>query len=130
MKTYTEVWNEVYDILVKSGDGVTAFSYAWEQQKNGNLTEGDVRMLIEDMKNDLIVEVIDGRYPHRVPARLWLYKDVVKHDEEWESGDWTLFYIKMDNKYVACAQKDGIIRMCAEYKTKRGFNNWRKTYTI
>lgn len=125
--TYTDIWNEAYDILEEKG-GKAMIAYVYGQRDKGNMSDGDVSILIEDMR-DFMVEVVDGRNPHKVPERQWLHEDAMKHDKEWDAGDWTLFCIEMDGKYVACAQRQNQpIMLCAEYKTMRGFDNWRRKY--
>lgn len=85
---------------------------------------------VEIVDEEEHVEVIDGRNPHKVPERKQMRANLFDHDEEWEYGDRKIFCIEMDGKYVACVKTSANrIIMCAEYKTKRGFDIWREPYS-
>lgn len=114
---YTDIWNEAYDILKEHG-GNAMLTYVYGQRDSGSLNDGDVSILIEDMR-DFMVEVVDGRDAHKVPERNWVIDDAVKGNEQRK-----VFCIKMGGKYIGCANINGRIYLCAEYKTENGVRRW------
>ncbi len=80
------------------------------------------------------MKVIDGREWDAVPAKIEVADEVMAHEEEWRDDRYAVFCVKMDGKFVGCAQRllpDGtrdLPILCGEWKDIRYFFRWVDKY--